>query len=216
MNRALKLASAGTIAAAIVAGAALCSPAQATPTAFSFNYTYGGSTGQTYSISGPGTYLSNAITVTEGTGQMILTVDDVFGPPAGAVGETITYSDIPLVVPVGASGALASGMTVTWDNGMYSFTSTSGSYTRVPAQDALDFSWIGTFTDSSGVLDTQGATLSQTWSQAAPGIQPSTGGTFNTNPTIVIPTIPEPGAMALLATGLLGLVAIRRQRRNAA
>ncbi len=215
MKPSFRLASAGIVAASLLAGTAIGSSANATPTAFSFNYTYGGGTGQTYTVSGPGTLLSNAISVTEGTNQTILTVNDVFGPPAGAIGETINYIAAPLIVPAGGTGALASGLTIKWD-GIYTFTSVTGTYTRVPAQDALDFAWVGTFTDSSGALATQGATLSQTWSQSAPGIQPSTGGTFNSNPSIVVPPIPEPAAMSLLATGLLGLVAIRRRRRTAA
>jgi hypothetical protein len=210
-----RLASAGIVAASLLAGTALCSAAKATPTAFSFNYTYGGGTGQTYSVNGAGTLLSNAGTVTEGTDQSILTVNDIFGPPAGAIGDTINYVAAPLIVPAGGTGALASGLTIKWD-GIYTFTSVTGTYTRVPAQDALNFAWVGTFTDSSGALATQGATLSQTWSQAAPGIEPSTGGTFNSNPSIVVPPIPEPGAMALLATGLLGLVVVTRARRRIA
>lgn len=215
MIRAFQLASAGAIAVAVLAGGALRSPAQATPTPFSFNYTYGGGTGQTYAPGGPGTFVANASTVTEGVDQMILTVQDVSGPPAGALGDTISYVAAPLALPAAMSGPFPDALTVTWD-GIYTFTSSSGSYTRVAAQDALDFTWVGTFTDSSGTLATQGATFSQTWSQSAPGNEPSVGGTFNSNPSIVIPAVAEPGAVALLATGLLGLVAIRRRGRTAA
>jgi len=214
MRSPFRLASAGFVAVSLLAGTALCSSAQATPTSFSFNYTYGGGTGQTYTPGGPGTLLSDATTVTEGLTQTILTTTDISGPPAGAVNDVINYVAAPLSVPSAASGSLADGLTVKWDS--YTFTSAYGSYTRVPAQDALDFAWTGTFTDSSGALSTQGATMSQTWSQSAPGIEPSTGGTFNTNPTIAVEPVPEPGAMWLLATGLLGLALTRRQGRIAA
>ncbi len=212
MNSPFRLASASTVAIALLAGTALISSARATPVSFSFNYTYGGGTGQTYAPGGLGSLLSNATTVTEGTNQTTLPTQSMFGPSAGAIGYTINYIAAPLSVPAAVAGALADGLTVTWD-GKYTFTSSSGTYTRVPLQDALNFAWTGTFTDSSGVLNSQGATLSQTWSQAAPGIEPSTGGTFNTNPNI---SVPEPGAMWLLATGLLGLGLAVRQRRTAA
>ncbi len=211
MGPSSRLASAGLLAVSLLAGTALCSSAQATPVSFSFNFTYGGGTTQTYSPGSPGTLLSDATTVTEGAGQTILSVTSVFGPPAGAVGDPITYVAAPLSVPIGPSGPLVNGLIVKWDT--YSFTSAYGSYSRVPAQDALTFTWAGTFTDSTGALNTQGATLSQTWSQASPGIQPSTGGTVNTNPDIPLP-VPEPGAMWLLATGLLGLAVTRRRRAS--
>ncbi len=209
-----RLASAGFVAASLLAGTALCSSAQAAPVPFSFNYTYGGGTGQTYSPNGAGTALSNATTVTEGLTQDILTVDSVSGPPAGAVNDVIDYVAAPLSVPSGASGALVNGLSVNWD-GKYTFTSLYGTYTRVPAQDALTFLWTGIFTDSSGVLNTQGATISQSWSQAALGNEPSTSGVFNSNPSIVA-SVPEPGAMWLLATGLLGLLALTQRRRHPA
>jgi hypothetical protein len=215
MKPPIRLASAGIVAASLLAGTAICSAAKATPVAFSFNYTYGGGTGQTYTLGGPGTLLSNAVSVTEGTTQRILTIDDVFGPAAGAVGDTITYLAAPVAIAPSTTGDLIGQLSISWD-GKYNFTSDVGTFTRVPAQDALNFTWVGTFSDSTGVLNTQGATVSQTWSQAASGIEPSTGGTFNTNPSLIAPPIPEPAAMSLLATGLLGLVAIRRRRRTAA
>lgn len=213
MKPPFRLASASIVAISLLAGTALCSSAQATPVAFSFNYSYGGGSTQSYTPGGVGSLLSNATTVTEGTDQYILTTKSIFGPTAGNLNDPINYVAAPLVVPSAESGALTDPLSIHWGSGnVYSFTAFSGTYTRVPLQDALTFAWTGTFTDSSGALNTQGATLSQTWSQAAPDITPSTGGTFNTNPGIPVP-VPEPGAFGVLAVGLLGLGLVRRRRR---
>ena len=216
MRPPFRLASAGFVAASLLAGTALCSSAQASPVPFNFNFTYGGSSGTLvgYEPNGAGTLLSNATQVSEGTTQTILTIDSVSGPAAGAVNDSINYIAAPMVVPSGQSGVMADGLSIKWDT--YTFTSLYGTYSRDSGQDALAFLWSGTFTDSSGVLAAQNATFSQSWSQAAPGIQPSTAGTFNSNVSIVIPSVPEPGAMWLLATGLLGLVLTQRRRRPAA
>ena len=179
MKRTFGLASAGVVAVALLWGTALRTAAQATPTGFSFNYTFGGGSDQAYTPSGAGTLLVNATTVTEGINQRILSVTSVFGPQAGADGDLLSYVATPLSVPAATAGSLTDGLTVSWD-GKYSFTSSSGSYSRNPSQDALNFEWTGTFTDSSSVPQMQGATFTQTWSQAAAGIQPSVGGTFNT------------------------------------
>lgn len=201
----------GLLAAGLLAGMAAFSPAQAIP--FEFNFTYGGGSGQSYTPSGPGTLLYQATSVTEGLNQIILTATSVSGLPAGMVGDVINYVAAPFAVPIGASGALPDVLDVSW--GVYSFSSTSGMYLRDTVNNALNFSWIGLFTDSTGLLDMQGATFSQTWSQAAPGIQPSTGGTFNSNPNIVV-SMPEPMTLMLFGAGLvgLGLFGNRRSSRS--
>jgi len=202
----LRHAAIGLMAAGLLAGMAAFGPAEATP--FSFNFTFGGGTDQTYSPAGPGTLLSSATSVTEGLNQFILSVQSVFGPPAGALNDVLNYVSTPLAVPAAASGALVNGLTLNWD-GIYSFTSITGTYLRDPINDALNFKWIGFFTDSSNVLDTQGAQYTQTWSQSAPDIRPSTSGTFNSNPAITV--VPEPAAPWLLGTTLLGLGLVRKR-----
>jgi len=64
MSKSPRYAAKGLLAATVLAGWAAYAPAKATP--FSFNYTFGGSTNQTYTPSGPGTLLSSATTVTQG------------------------------------------------------------------------------------------------------------------------------------------------------
>ena len=103
MSKSLRYAATGLLAATVLAGWAAYAPAKATP--FSFNYTFGGGTNQTYTPGGPGTLLSSATTVTQGSDQTLLSVQDVSGPPAGAVNDMLTYAVLPLSVPAGASGA---------------------------------------------------------------------------------------------------------------
>lgn len=202
----------GLLAAGLLAGMAAFSPAQAVP--FSFNFTYGGGVAQGYDPDGPGTLLVDATSVTEGTTQFIQTVQSIFGPPAGTVGDTMVYNAIPLAVPAGNTGIMPDVLTVNW-GGTYEFNSVSGTYLRDTINEALNFRWTGFFSDSSGTLDTQGATFSQSWTQAAPGIQPNTSGTFNSNPEILV-LIPEPGAIAIFGAGLLliGISTTRRRRRS--
>lgn len=199
-------AATGFAAAVFLAGLTMCAPANATTTAFSFSFTYGGGSNQTYTPSGPGTLLSSATTVTEGTNQFILSVNDVFGPPAGAVDDFIVYSATPLAVPSGLTGAMVDLLTVGWDT--YTFTSLSGTYTRDVADNDLNFRWFGTVTDSSGILSTQPAQFSQTWSQSTSGNQPSTGGTFSS-----MPSVPEPATWTMMLLGFAGIgFAARRTR----
>jgi hypothetical protein len=211
----LRHGATGLMAAGLLAGMAAYTPAQAIPVSFSFNFTYGGGTLQTYTPNGPGTNLIDATSITEGTDQFIQTVQSLLGPPAGTVGDAIVYSATPLAIPAGPSGAMPDQLTVNW-GGIYSFVSVSGTYLRDTVNDALNFKWLGLFSDSSGVLDTQGAQFSQSWSQAAPGIQPNTAGTFNSNPDIIVVQVPEPGAMAIFGAGLLlvGFTTTYRRRRS--
>lgn len=202
MPRSLRYAATGLLVVTALAGGAACAPAMAEP--FTYNYTFGGGSNQTYTPNGPGTLLVAATTVTQGTDQIILTAND--GPPAGAVGDILSYAVLPLSVPVGISGGLTNTITVDW-GGIYSFVSSSGTYARDTVDDALNFKWFGTFTDSSGVLNTQGAEFTETWSQAAPNNQPSVGGTFNSNPSI---NVPEPASLWLLGVGLFAIGMVRR------
>ncbi|MDE2516698.1 MAG: PEP-CTERM sorting domain-containing protein [Rhodospirillales bacterium] len=203
MAKSLRYAATGLLVITALAGGAVYAPAMATP--FTFNYTFGGGSNQTYTPDGPGTLLVAATTVTQGTDQIILTAHD--GPPAGAVGEILSYATLPLSVPSGDSGSLINSITVDW-GGIYSFVSSSGTYARDTVDDALNFKWLGTFTDSSGVLNSQGAQFTETWSQASPDNQPSVGGTFNSNPSIAVP---EPASLWMLGAGLFAIGMVRRR-----
>jgi hypothetical protein len=200
----------GLMAAGLLAGMAAFAPAQAVP--FSFNFTFGGGNDQTYSPSGPGTLLADAVTVTEGVKQFILTTQSVSGPPAGAVGDSVDYVAAPFAVPLAPSGVLPAVLNISWTAGLYEFSSVSGTYLRDSVNNALNFRWLGFFTDTSGVLDTQGATYTQTWSQAVAGIQPSTSGTFNTNPDIIV-RMPEAMTLLMFGAGLIGLGLFGNRRR---
>lgn len=207
MSTSLHRMAIGLMAASTLAGWAAFAPAEATP--FSFNFTFGGGTDQTYTPSGAGTLLSNATTVTQGN-QTVLSVDDISGPPAGKVSDSIAFDALPLSVPVAASGATVNAITITWDN-IYTFTSSSGTYERDSINDALNFEWLGTFTDSSGTLNTQAAELTETWSQAFPNIEPSVGGSFNSNPSLAVP---EPDTLWIFAAALAGLGFVRWRARG--
>ena len=195
-------------AAGLLAGLTMCVSAQAS-TPFSFNFTYGGGTNQGYSPSGPGTLVSSASTVTEGNNQVILTTHSTSGSPAGAVGDAIVYSATPLAVPAGATGVTVQPLTVNWDT--FTFTAISGTYTRDPLDDAVNFRWHGTFSDSSGTLNSQAAQFSQTWSQSAPGNQPSTGGTFS---SLGAGAVPEPMTWAMMLVGFAGIGFMLRKSRD--
>ncbi len=201
MSSAHRLAATGLVAAGVIAGFAQAAPAYAVP--FNSSFTYGGGTDQNYTPNGGSTLLSNATSVTQGTNQVILALKG----NAGAVGDLLSYSLTALAIPSAESGTMGA-ITIDW-GGQYSFTSLSGTYARDAVNDDLNFKWRGTFADSSGILSTQGAQFTETWSQASFGILPDVGGTFNTNPSI---KVPEPATLALLGTSLLGLGLIARRR----
>jgi hypothetical protein len=208
MSTSIRFMAIGMMAASTLAGWAALAPATAAP--FSFNFTFGGGTDQTYTPSGAGTLLSNAVSVTQGN-QALLSVDSISGPPAGAVGDIISFDATPLSVPTAVSGATVNAISIAWD-GIYSFTSTSGTYERDSSNDALNFKWFGTFTDSSGMLNSQPAELTETWSQASAAVEPSVGGTFNSNPNLAVP---EPRSIGILVLALAALGFVRRHTRAA-
>jgi hypothetical protein len=198
--------AAGLIASGILACLALSSPVQAGP--WSGTFTYGGSTTQSYVPTGPLTALADATQLNEGTDQSILALSGSPGAP-GAVGQFLVYANVLLNVPAAASGAIGA-MTVSWGAAnRFSFVSAGGTYARDHTNEAINFLWGGVFTDSLGVFSTQFAQVTQGWTQANVGLQPSVGGTLNSDPTL---RIPEPAGIAMFGVGLLGLGFLVRRR----
>jgi len=60
-------------------------------------------------------------------------------------------------------------------------------------------------------LNTQAAELTETWSQASPNIEPSVGGSFNSNPSLAVP---EPDTLWIFAAALAGLGFVRWRARG--
>jgi hypothetical protein len=207
-----RLASAGILAAAAIGFLAISAPAQAIP--FSGTLTYGGSTNQSYSPDGSASLMADAATVNEGTDQKLLTLSGTPGAP-GMVGQFLIYAQQILDVPAAVSGALG-GIQVNWGaNARYSFIATSGTYLRDAVNGALNFKWVGTFTDAFGYYNTQVAQFTQGWSQASNGQQPNVGGTMNTNPTMTLAQgVPEPASIAMFGIGLLGLAMVVNRRSS--
>lgn len=188
---------------AFLAAAVSATPAHAVPVAHTTNWTAGGGSSQAYAPNGAGTLLSNASSVKQGTDQSIQTITG----PGGAVGQPITFSPDPLVVPVASSGSFTPTLTASW--GGYTFTSTTGSFQRSTITDSIAFLFQGTFTDSTSTLATQAASLSESFTQAASGGLIGFSAAFATPP--VVPT-PEPATMAILGAGFLGLAVARRRK----
>ena len=188
---------------AFLAVAISATPANAVPTSHTTNWNATGGSTQTYTPNGGVTLLSNATAVTQGSDQSIQTLTG----PGGAVGQIITFSPDPLAVPIGVSGAFGPSFTAQW--GTYTFTSTSGAYQRSAITDSIAFLFQGTFADSTNVLASQAASLSESFTQAAAGGLIGFSATFATPP--FVPT-PEPATMAILGAGFLGLAAARRRK----
>ena len=214
MNALSRPTAAGLVASGLLACLALAPAAQAVP--FSGTFTYGGGTNQNYTPNGPDTELTDATSVNEGTDQSILTLTGVPGAP-GQVGQLITYANTLLNIPATASGVIGATQ-ISWGvNNRFTFASSGGTYLRDSVNNALNFLWLGTFTDAMGVFNTQVAQFTQGWSQAASGQLPNTGGTFNSSPSLTLtPAVPEPASIALFGIGLLGLGYVVRRRSHGA
>ncbi len=142
------------------------------------------------------------------------------GITSGAVqvASTGTLSNINFTL--GSGGSLAGSGTLTWnlsgnsgdlltDNGTLNITNLN-----------LVLNMTGTQTFSQYVLvDYAGGTLTGTAFASVTGLQPGWtldySGTALNPSSIVLSRVPEPGALALLAVGGLGLVLLGRKRRSA-
>ncbi len=209
MSKSARYAATGLLAATALIGWTARATAEAMP--FSFNYTFGGDANQTDTPSRPGAPFSNATSVTRGTDRSVFSIQDVGAPPAGAVNHVLTYALVPLPVRAGTSGATVNTIEISWD-GIFSFIPNTGNYAPVTADDVLSSKRLGTLPDPSGALNTQQAQFTQTPSQSLTRNQPSVGGSFNSNPSIV--PVSEPASAWLFGVGLLGLGLVRRKRNR--